>query len=292
MGKIPIGKTVAYAYSFAFESFLPILGLAWLPLLIVLVSNHLLLQPYQQELSQSSDLSEVSRAFPFLLAFAVIAFVCGAMARVGVMQQALGLRSGQVYYYFSLAPPVWRLLGAYILLVLALMALAFAGTIVLFLLMFIFANASDLLQNVAGVALSAAFAGAMIYALLRLAFLLTPVVVAENRISLRRPWELSRGNFWRMFAVVLAIVVPLALAAILLLLLVVGWAPFEELRPGMPADEMEAWSKRLQAAIQEKQFIVDAGEFVISLLGLGLGCGAMAAAYRALVPIPPVTQAS
>ena len=85
----------------------------------------------------------------------------------------------------------------------------------------------------------------MIFAVLRLGFLLTPVVVAENRISLRRPWELSRGNFWRIFAIALAIVIPLALLAFLLMLLVVGWAPFGELhagrilRPGAPAKVLE-----------------------------------------------------
>lgn len=52
--------------------------------------------------------------------------------------------------------------------------------------------------------------GVMIYGMVRLGFLLNPVVIAEERIGLKRAWQLGKGNFWRSFVVVLAIFLPLA----------------------------------------------------------------------------------
>ena len=34
MAKIPVAKTISYAYGFTFRNFLTVLGLAWFPLLI------------------------------------------------------------------------------------------------------------------------------------------------------------------------------------------------------------------------------------------------------------------
>lgn len=57
---------------------------------------------------------------------------------------------------------------------------------------------------------------------IRMLFFLPPVVVAERRIGLIRAWELGRGNFWRMVAVLLAVLGPVWIGLHAVLFAVVG----------------------------------------------------------------------
>ena len=45
----------------------------------------------------------------------------------------------------------------------------------------------------------------------RFLFLLAPVNVEEQRLGVRRSWQLSHRNFWRIFLITLAIVIPIGL---------------------------------------------------------------------------------
>ncbi len=51
----------------------------------------------------------------------------------------------------------------------------------------------------------------LIYTAVRLVYFLPAVVVAEKRIGLGRSWSLGGGNFWRIFVVCLASLVPVAI---------------------------------------------------------------------------------
>ena len=51
-----------------------------------------------------------------------------------------------------------------------------------------------------------------VYALVRVAFFIPVVVVAENHIGIRRAWHLGKGNFWRILGIMLIVTLPLSMA--------------------------------------------------------------------------------
>ncbi len=286
MGKIPVGKTVAYAYSFAFGNILNILGVAWFPFVIIGVGGYFLLMPYLaavQSFLTTQDVSSLGSTLLLLPVFAILCVVCMSMVKVEVMREALGMDPGRKFFYFSLDKPVWRLIGAYLLLILVMIGLGIAGAIVLGILAWLVAmadaNAALLVSTIGGVI----FALAMALIAVRLAFLLAAVVVAENHISLKRGYHLTYGNFWRIVAVVLAIVIPLALVQVVVQMTVFG-SDFmaTSIMPTDSPEEMAAKLQVLQTQLQSGLLIMVPIWIVISIINLGLSAGAGAFAYRAL----------
>jgi hypothetical protein len=190
---------------------------------------------------------------------------------------------GRKYFYFSLDKPVWRLIGAYLLLILILIGLGIAGAIVLGILAFI-AGMAD-----AGLAVAVSSIGgiilvlAMVLVAVRLVFLLPAVVVAENHVSLKRGYHLTYGNFWRIVVVVLAIGIPIALVQSAVQMVVFG--PDFMATSIMPSDtpeEMAAKLQVLQTQLKSGLFIMVPIWIVVSIVNLGLTAGAGAFAYKAL----------
>ena len=212
MTKIPVGKTIAYAYGFTFGNFLTVLGLSWVPLAIMAVAAYFALPAYFEGLRAAlatGDPTRVYSGFGSMFLFGIVALMGFIMIYVGVARQALGLRTGPALFYFSLDAAFWRLLGAYLLAGLlafsAMFLVAFGMTI---------AAVAFLGQGAGEAILVAALIPVMvflclIYLFLRLMFFQAAVAVAEGERIVRRSWSLSKGNFWRIFAVLLAIVVPL-----------------------------------------------------------------------------------
>jgi hypothetical protein len=140
--------------------------------------------------------------------------------------------------------------------------------------------------------------GALIYIAVRLFYLIAPVVVAENKIDLIRAWTLTRGNFWRIFGIWLAIGIPFGLLAIVVYGLALGWEflfPFsifsvmaqhnpDAMRSFMQ-HEFHDWSRNMATAWQAHLLIIAPVSLLLSTLWYGLSNGAAAFAYRALVPI-------
>jgi hypothetical protein len=286
MGKIPVGKTVAYAYSFAFGNILNILGVAWFPFLIIGVGGYFLMMPYiaaVQQFLTTQDVSSLGSTFLLLPVFVILVVVCMSMVTVEVVREALGMDPGRKFFYFSLDKPVWRLIGAYLLLMLILIGLGIAGAIVLGILVWLAAmadaNAALLVSSVGGVILVLA----MFLIAVRLVFLLPAVVVAENHISLKRGYHLTYGNFWRIVGVVLAIVIPLALVQSAVQMAVFG-SDFMAMNimPSDSPEEMAAKLQVLQTQLQSGLLIMVPIWIVVSIVNLGLTAGAGAFAYRAL----------
>jgi hypothetical protein len=286
MGKIPVGKTIAYAYSFAFGNILNILGVAWFPYLLIGVGGYFLLMPYiaaVQQFLTTQDISSLGSSLLLLPVFVLLCVVGMSMVTVEVMREALGMDPGRKYFYFSLDKPVWRLIGAYLLLILILIGLGIAGAIVLGILAFI-AGMAD-----AGLAVAVSSIGgiilvlAMVLVAVRLVFLLPAVVVAENHVSLKRGYHLTYGNFWRIVVVVLAIGIPIALVQSAVQMVVFG--PDFMATSIMPSDtpeEMAAKLQVLQTQLKSGLFIMVPIWIVVSIVNLGLTAGAGAFAYKAL----------
>ncbi|HXS05754.1 MAG TPA: hypothetical protein VN723_03125 [Rhizomicrobium sp.] len=299
MAKIPVGATIAGAYRFAFGNFLAIASIVWLPWLFITAVG-LLLRPQTLAFSNAlatRDMPAISGVLIVLAPVYLLTMFLLFMQIAGIMEQALGLRTGSPYFYFSIGKPVWRLIGAFLLMAAILIGsylLLLAAGILLGIVAAVLAKAMNfsgsLVAIAVGILMIAAFC-AYIYCLVRASFLLNPIVIAEKRISLARSWALGEGNFWRIFLIVLAVIGPL--------MAVMGFAMigllFHGLPPTLPlhatADQIAAnrvmvaaWNTAMMKRMMDHWYLVYPAYGIATVLFYGLGCGAQSLAYRALVP--------
>lgn len=220
MTKIPVGRTIARAYAFGFEDFFRILGVMWLPMAITWLPGIFMRQRIidLREQITAGNFSAFREMWPILLPFYLMIFVLIFMQIIGIAKLALGIKKGPAGFYFSLGKPVWRLIGSFLLLIVAMivgwLATVLGGVVTGFLLGLLAEAAnSGLISGIVGLIVVLAIAAlwcAYIYALVRLTFLLVPVIAAEEEgFALARSWTLGLGNFWRMFVILLAVLGPI-----------------------------------------------------------------------------------
>jgi len=298
MDKIPVGQTVARAYSFAFKDFLKILGVIWVPFVIIMAGTLALgsqLKAFNVALT-TRNFAALEPVLALLVPVYLIYFVFIAMQIVGITQVALGKRQGSPYFYFSVGAPLWRLIGAYLLVILLFVAAIFVVVFGAGIVAAIFtavtgvtkgakpSGATAIVLGLGVLVLAPVIYCAFIYALVRQTFLLTPVVIAEEKIGLRRAWSLGRGNFWRMFLIILALLVPfIIIEGIFLLGFMWHGLPPTAARGATP-EQIQAWSEASTQRMLDYWYLVYPIYLVISVVFYGYICGAQSFAYRALVP--------
>ncbi|HEY2444781.1 MAG TPA: hypothetical protein VGI20_03485 [Rhizomicrobium sp.] len=280
--KIPVGQTISAAYNFAFTRFFSVLGVVWFPYLVfaAIVAGLVFLavpdlpRMFATHEFDIGELTGLSRVVPLI---GIIGFIASCMIAVGVQRTALGRETGPRWFYFSLGPAVWRMAAAFFLagLVVVFIACVIAGICAA-----IWFAAANLSAGVWAIRVIAILAGIcfIVYIVTRLLFFLPAVVIAEETIGIERAWILSRGNFWRIFLVWLAIVVPVLIAS---------WMVSHALlRPFMfwPRAHMDMRELVRMLVMQFGAFapIFLVIQFVERLVLLGVGNGAIASAYRAV----------
>ena len=308
MQKIPVGATIAHAYRFAFRDFFKILGVMWLPLAIMWLPG-LLMQKRMMALSaqlNTRPFTGIGGMIWFLVPFYVVAMILLFMQVIGIAKLALGARSGPSWFYFSLDRPVWRLAGSFVLLVVAFILGWLAVLLGDFLIGFLLRSLTGHIDNKAVTATLGILAiiamiapwCAFFYSAVRLSFLLTPVVAAQEPGSaLARGWTLGLGNFWRMFAILLVILVPyLVLEFILLFTVMFKGITFPP--PHASAAQATAFQVAMNSRAQELMLAVYHYWYVcyplaiaVVVLFYGMTVGAQCFAYRALVPAGSETEA-
>jgi len=296
MAKIPVGATIAQAYRFAFGDFLKILGVMW-PSMLLMWLPSLLMRKQMTALSAqmaAQDYSSLRQLWPLIFLFYLVAIVLIIVQVIGIAQLALGRHKGPVWFYFDLGKPVWRLIGSFLLLILAFIAGWIATLLGAFILGFILALITKAL-NIAAIAIGIsvlvviALFCAFVYCWIRLTFFLIPVVAAqEEGLALGRSWTLGLGNFWRMFAVFLATVGPFI---VLEFVFVFGFM-FKGITfppPHATADQVAAYQAAIHArsaemmnAIYSHWYIAYPLALVFVVVFYGLAVGAQCFAYRAL----------
>lgn len=299
MAKIPLAATIAHAYRFAFGGFLKVLSVVWLPWLVTSTIGFSL-SAQATVLSENIATGHFAGAPGLLLLltpFYLLALYLFFMQVTGVTQQALGLRSGSAYYYLSFAKPVWRLIGATLLAALIVLCLYLAFVLIgvmALTLARLFTNLEHALMVPALIAVAIALVCAYAYILVRLTFLINPVVIAESRISFRRGWSLSKGNFWRIVLILVAVLGPVTVVFALLFQFWYGGFPPAPLNAS--ADQIGAANAAravwLAASVQRTRhywYMVYPGYCVLTVVTFGLFSGAQSFAYRALVPETPAS---
>jgi hypothetical protein len=233
MNKIPVGATIARAWRFVVRDFLNILGvsapvlvLSWLPSFLIYAPG-----AAHPQATMGGDPARAAHLLPMLLPLYLAIFLLMGMQLLGIAELASGTKRSPRWLYLSLKWPVWRLFGSILFLILVvflgglLVGLGYGAFALL--LKLAFNNAagwalalSSALHLVGGIAAFCAY----FYCLVRLTFLLIPVIAAdEPGFAVARGWALGAGNFWRMFALILTVWIPLlVLEGILIVTLFAG----------------------------------------------------------------------
>jgi hypothetical protein len=295
--KIPLETTIAGAYRFLFTRILSILGTLWLPMLVLaalwggiayLVVPHGWWQgQFPVIADKHPDPAMVWAIFqPFAMGMPLLVItglVLGSMMLVGLMRLSLG-QTKSSYIFFSLGGDVWRLVAAYVLLYLiaigliaVMVGIAVAGAGVAGL--YVPKGAAVALTVVLVITAVCFF----IYALVRFSFFVPAVVAAEHRIGLGRAWQLGGSNFWRIFIVVLLIVIPVAIVG--------GMISNMTIMPILASEIMRFQDKPTAAdltaffhALPPLIPVLLAIGVLQRIVTMGLMAGAMGSAYNAVVP--------
>lgn len=294
MAKISVGGTLAQAFHFLRGDILRLLSVTAAPMAIMWLPAFFLRDQLVALSTQvaAEDMSGLGQVWPMILGFYVMAFLLMAMMVIGIARLALGLDRN--WFYLSLGAPVWRLLGSLLLLVFVLvlgwLATILAGVIGGFVMGLLTAltGIGALSSLFAFLAVVTVFCG-YVYCLVRLTFLLVPVIAAEEKsFALVRSWTLSHGNFWHMFAITLVILVPLIVFE---LVFVLGYLFKGVTFPTDPANlqEMEVFqaainarSTEMMAAFYDNWYISYPLTVLLVAIFYGATIAAQCFAYRQL----------
>lgn len=309
MKKIPVFETIAHAYGFATGNFLRVLGIVWAPLVVSIAVGLMVTPGFLGNHTPINDLEAIRRdslrLSPFIFVFSLF---IRAMIGVGVTELALGKRKANTFVYFSLAAPVWRLIGAWLLFILV-MILIYIGLIILTVVLAIVggiavkslalsASTNEMAIGALVLLCIVSFAGALIYTMARLTFLIPPVVVDENKVDLARGWELTKGSFWRIFCIGFAIFVPLIIVQGIIVASVFGLGVFQQFAQIMHAGlmkqlsedamrhQMDMWGIAVRARGLQVWPMMAAVGLVFETFAYGLLYGASTFAYREITTAP------
>jgi hypothetical protein len=276
MTRLSVAGAIRFAYGFAFQQIGAIIGLVWLPLVLVAVLQFL---PYVIGTAYPGpDPAEEGRAAALNLTFSTAVLALYAMNCVVVTRQALGLRKGAATVHFALGWPEWRMFAAIVI-----SGLIFIASLGVYVMLgsglFGAAGTAPAIAVAAGIYAVAGLC-AVAWLALRLVFLLPPIIVVEERLDFLRAWMLSRHNGWRIFVALLAVSAPLFILQTASIVAIVGPGIFAPL-----PDNAEMMSAALQArvAIVDRHMATIIGvSLILAPFSLALTLGASAFAYRAL----------
>lgn len=293
MNRVPVGKVISESVNFSIQKYFPLLGVVWLPMLLSLLFTWFVMLPHF-EADAAAAAGGLHPAGSPLIGFAMefVQLVLLAVMSVGVTKEALGLREGSRFVYLSVGMAELRVFGGYLLLgvswvVLGILAIIMGGVVG------IVAGASmatdpRATSHMAAIVTAFVLTGVLlpiIYFGIRLSSFQTAVAVVEHRFGLWRSWALTRRNFWRLFAIVAAIWIPLMIAYFIALGLMMG-PTFAKMMAAASAgpEALRAAQREMMASIINnlKYYMFIFLPVAPIFNGLIIAPGAFA--YRALVP--------
>ena len=291
MNKIPVGRTVAFAYEFLFTRIGTLVGVAGLPAVLSAAVDYLVRSYTTTEEPEAA----ASRNLLIWLVGTVTTIFISSVAAVGITRAALGLPLGSGAYYFPVGALELRMfvaklrfwLGVVVLLILAALVMS-----VSFMLAGIPIDGAGTVEPSAGVLIAGVAAwtafGFAILTILRMGFLLSATVVSEEKGGLQRSHDLSRGNFWRMVAVVLALGAPILVLVSVASLVILSASLGPDYARVLEQEGMMELMRRGEEAVAQNLLLWEAFNTVIFILASGLIYAASAYAYCALTgkPLP------
>lgn len=291
MEKIPVFKTLEDAYGFAFGKFFSLLGICWLPFLLIGIPFYFYFRQIFElfpTIMALDDPTLLLTVLPYLPLLILGSFFGMCVILVGMTQLALGQLRPPVFVYFSLGYPVWRLLFAVICVYLLLLGLVLCLVLVGALVgAGVAAGVSELLGVAIAVILSMVFAVFTLYFGIRLTFFIVPVTVAEGKNVIGRSWALSKGNVVRIIAVLAGVFLPIMVLQMITQGAAFG-AMFSTMGPmPMPSENMSpeeglAFFYAMMESMSVFFMVLIPVMILLSVLLYGAIAGAAAFAYRAV----------
>lgn len=289
--KIPFERTIAAAYKFAFTNFLSIVGICWFPFVVVgLVAAGLaysLLPPILELFKTEPEKWNQAQIVPLILPLAgsVVLLIAVwlfaiAMVNVGVMRKALGQHPGPVFIFFSLGSQVWRMIGAYFLLMLLVWGVLIAMSTGIGTISYLLSKVNAVAQGLVTALLICAALVWGIYAAVRVQFFLPAVVVAENNIGIRRSWHLGKGNFWRIVGISILVTLPAGMAVSTITSSMFQMSMNVPITPQMTPEQWQHYFTAMLTALRGIGPIFAVVELVYMIAVTGLSIGAVANAYN------------
>jgi hypothetical protein len=310
MEKIPVGETIAHAYGFAVREFPKLLGIVWAPLAVSIAVGLMMTPGFIGNHIDPNDHDAITRFSMQMLPLSVLILLpIRAMIATGVTEQALGMRQGVTFVYFSVGPAIWRFIASWLLVIVAMIILlvgtAIAGGLLFAVGGFALGNilhgaTAEIVGLLGALVFVLFFYAAAIYLAIRLTFFIPPVVVAEKKIDLARVWQLSHGNFWRIFAVALALVIPMIAITLVVMIAIYGpttlfhiFGIFSLAIHGAQENAIQAQIQAWGEAMRARGLVMWPYNAVFGLLfgtfTYGLLYSASAFAYRAVLTSPDQT---
>lgn len=289
MRKIPVGKTIAYAYGFLVHRIATVVSLTLVPALLYAAAdyvNHRFAAANAARF-QEGDLQTIGLYLLLSGTSLLVVLFATSLAAVGITEEVLGIRGPSGIVSFRTGRAEWRMmlatvryfLGAVVLLGFAVIVSAIALTVAGVSLNPDAPPPPPSIALAIAVILSAVVFVYVFASLLRMTFLLAPTVVAEAKGGIKRSHELTKGNVWRMLAVIAAVGAPIALLAfageIAILRAYVGPDLFKP-------ENAESLADRIDDAIQSRLLPWEGFITILFILLWGLVYSASAFAYRAL----------
>ena len=232
MRSLPVSATIARAWGFAGRRVLPLLGVSWLAgvfygfiaaYFLTRLSDAMLVWPRPDAGSFNNF------ALFYLFCLVVVTAFANAVMALPMAREALEPGDEWRSAYFVVARREWalfaNLLLLYVIVIGMVSAIAFAGGVGIAVSLPMIGHDGvwqgiSLAPVMTGVLVFIAVATGLFLAT-RFGFFLAPIAVAEPPARLLQSWSLSRGNFWRLLAIGLALFVP-----IIVLSLATDWALF------------------------------------------------------------------
>jgi hypothetical protein len=292
-GKVPVGGSIARAYGFAFGNIVGNLGAIWLPVLLLWVGTYLLQPPMATQLQAQHDPQAALRQAPMLLGLIAVGLIAQSAQLAALTKEALGLRSGSAFLQFPFGAAMWRTLGSLLLFGIVMFIIYIGLILATAILSGVFAVALKGYAIAAVVVLFSMLLCAIFYIATRMSFFLPAVSVAEHKVSLIRAWQLTSGNFWRIFAVMFVILLPFVILEIVFIVTLI--APFiHSFHANMSQAETLALQQQIIASMTETPrrlwYVTYPVGLLVSLLLYGTYTGAASFAYRAVAGDSAVSE--
>ena len=283
--RVPVAATIRDAYTFLAQHLGAVIGLVWVPMVLLTIAKYFTLYRLFNALIESLAGGNPAQTLPALLmfmAYLVAGLLLYAMMFVAVMQLVLGTQAAaSSFAHFAFGPLEWRMFRAFFALAgLALMI----GMTAVFAVSALSAQVAGLKSNQA-LSSSIMFLAMICVALTMVVRMLLPlpaIVIHETGPALRRAWNLSAGNFLPLFGILLALVLPVLLVQVSVEAFLSG--------KNAPAAGATQQMQMMSALLNARQMLPWACglSFLVSPILIGLFASASASIWRSLKGDPPL----
>jgi hypothetical protein len=281
MARVPVVATVRDAYTFTIGHLGGIIGLIWVPMLLLTVMGFFSLHRYYSDFIEAMSGGSTAALGPSMLmmiGYLIAALLMQAIMYVSVVQLALGQRTAPAIAHFAFGPAEWRMFRAF---------LAFVGLLLALIIpVFVIGSAAMGTTGVRAyqmLMLVLVVYGIILLSMPRFLMLLPAIAVGETAPVLRRSWQLSSGNFGRLLLVLIAVFGPVLIIFGVLEMVLAAQVPAAA--PGATEKmQMVAAVKRARQMLPYMSGLA----FLIYPLVIGLFAGASVSAWRTLKDEPSV----